>query len=55
MRRLRLSILIITALGVLAIPASASAALQMAIEDESVFVSGNPVVSSAQGYQMLTT
>jgi hypothetical protein len=53
MRRLRLSILTITALGVLAIPASASAALQMAIEDESVFVSGNPVVSSAQGYQML--
>jgi polysaccharide biosynthesis protein PslG len=53
MRRLRLSLLITTALAVLAIPASASAALHMAIEDESVFVSGNPVVSSDQGYQML--
>jgi len=53
MRRLRLTILTITAFSVLAIPATASAAMKMAIEDESVFVSGNPVVSSTQGYQML--
>jgi hypothetical protein len=53
MRRLRLTILTITALSVLAIPATSSAALKMGLEDESVFVSGNPIVSSAQGYQML--
>jgi hypothetical protein len=53
MRRLRLTILTITVLSALAIPATASAALKMGIEDESVFVSGNPVISSIQGYQML--
>jgi hypothetical protein len=50
---MRLTILTITALSVLAIPATASAALKMGLEDESVFVSGNPIVSSTQGYQML--
>ena len=50
---MRLTILIITALSVLAIPATASAAMKMGLEDESVFVSGNPVISSIQGYQML--
>jgi hypothetical protein len=54
MRRLRLTILTITALSVLAIPATASAAMKMGLEDESVFVSGNPVVSSAAGYSMLS-
>ena len=53
MRRLRLLILTTAALAVVAIPATASARMTNALEDESVFVSGNPVVSAAQGYQML--
>ena len=53
MRRLRLLILATAALAVVAIPATASARMTNALEDESVFVSGNPVVSATQGYQML--
>ena len=53
MRRLRLLILTTAALAVLAIPATASARMTNALEDESVFVSGNPVVSAIQGYSML--
>jgi hypothetical protein len=54
MRRLRLTFIAIAALSVLAIPAAtARAAMKMGLEDESVFVSGNPIISSTQGYQML--
>jgi polysaccharide biosynthesis protein PslG len=54
MRRLKISLLSITALAVLAIgAASAQAAMKLGIEDENVFVSGNPIVSSVAGYQML--
>jgi hypothetical protein len=54
MRRLRLTFIVITAAALLGIPvASASAAFQMGLEDESVFVSGNKTVSSTEGYAML--
>jgi hypothetical protein len=55
MRRFAISTSL-AALAVLAFtagPASAAGGMKVGIEDESVFVSGNPVISSTQGYQML--
>jgi hypothetical protein len=50
----KLSLLITASLVVLAVAAvPASAALQIGLEDEGIFVSGNPIVSSDQGYQLL--